>query len=683
MTRRSNRRNSEDANLTVGGWLFKFGTKLLLTAVVVVVALSLLQCTVKKPESPTWDTQLTLPLLNRTYPMSEIVDKMDQDGITIDSNSNVVFSINRDIDTVRLDADAMTTADLSYSLIQSLGQIDIPAPSIAPIVLDITQVAGLATFVPGAIPATSFSITNSIPAISTWTSAGVSSGEAYVIVANNLGFAITADAVELWDIGYNRSIGSQAFPNPIPDGGVDSVLYDLSGTTISNQIQARITASTAGGLVLSTSGKTISTALRFTRDLTVGAATAEIPAVNLDFSDVLPLSESDAIYRATLSSGALQMSIANQTNVTTDFDITFPDLRQNGIPLTLQRSVGPISSGSVNLDLSGYVLAPVDSTLPQEIQVLVAASVPASAPQQVTFDQSQEFIVSAGLSNLAFDTVTGVFASVGTTLAPSEHAIDVPDGFDSAQLVTAVLTLEIENGVQMAGQLDLTLLGSNGKTLNIVGTVDPATPSASVITQIVDTTVADFLSPMPSLITISGSTTFGDGVSEGSIRNGDFVHASVKIETPLELILPRTVIAPDIESEHINQDDFDPVTDHVIEARLVYNVINRLPIGATVNIYLSSDSATVVSNPEVSFIDEIFVVAAPTVGGIASDTISTGYQTVVVDSLDVNILKNDTLYIATEIILEDTNGQPIKLTASDYLTLIGRLEVDYHFDGKF
>ncbi len=235
----------------------------------------------------------------------------------------------------------------------------------------------------------------------------------------------------------------------------------------------------------------------------------------------------------------------------------------------------------------------------------------------------------------------------------------------------------------MQGQLDLTLLGNNGKTLNIAGTIDAASPTAAVVSQIVDTTVADFLSPMPSLITISGTTSFGDGVSEGTIRNNDFVHASVRIETPLEVILPRTVIAPDIESKDINQDDFDPVTDHVIEARLIYNVINRLPVGASVNIYLSRDSATVVSNPEVSFIDEIFVVPAPTVGGIASDTISTGYQTVVIDSLDVNILKNDSLYIATEIILEDTNGQPIKLTVNDYLTLIGRIEVDYRFDGKF
>jgi hypothetical protein len=102
MNRKSKQRYSDDARLTFSGWLFKFGSKLLLTTVVVVVALSLLQCTIKKPESPTWNTQLTLPLVNRTYQMSEIVDKIDQDGITLDSTAGVIFSIDREIDTVRL-----------------------------------------------------------------------------------------------------------------------------------------------------------------------------------------------------------------------------------------------------------------------------------------------------------------------------------------------------------------------------------------------------------------------------------------------------------------------------------------------------------------------------------------------------------------------------------------------------
>lgn len=664
-------------------WLFKFGTKFLLSIVVAIVALSLMQCTVKKPESPTWNTQFVLPLVNRTYTMSEIVDKIDQNGLSIDADSNVIFSVSREIDTVRLDADEMTTADLSYTVFEQIGQVDVAAPVIAPIITDITLIGGLAAYLPGVVPATSFNISSNLPDIGTWSSVGITSGQVYVTVDNNLGFEISANSVELWDVVYNHSLGSQSFPTPIPDGGVDSVLYDLGGKTISSQIQARITASTPGGLVLSTSGKNIITEVRFVGDITVGAATAEIPALNRTFSQSLPLAETDAVYRATLSAGTLQLSIANQTNLTTTLDIALPDLRYNGNPLTVQRTVGPISSSSVNINLAGYELRPVDSSLPQAISVEVQAAVPATAPQQITIDQSQQFIVDASLSGLSFDTLSGVFGSVVTTLSPTQHELDVPYGFDSARLVSAVLTLEIENDVQMPGGLDLTLQGNNGKSLAITGVIAAATTDSAVITRITDTTVADFLSPMPSVITISGDATFGDGVTVGTIRRGDFIRANVSILTPFEVILPRTVIEPDVESERINQDDFDAVNNHVIEARLTYNVINRLPVGARINLFLSGDSATVLANPQTSFVDEIYVIAAPTTGGVASDTVSTGYVEVVIDSADVEVLKNDTLYIGTQIILDSTNGLPVKLTARDYLTLVGRIEVDYRFDGEF
>ena len=43
---------------------------------VVLIFLTLTQCTVNKPEAPQWTTQFVLPLVSRTYEMPEIIDKM-------------------------------------------------------------------------------------------------------------------------------------------------------------------------------------------------------------------------------------------------------------------------------------------------------------------------------------------------------------------------------------------------------------------------------------------------------------------------------------------------------------------------------------------------------------------------------------------------------------------------------
>ena len=673
---------NRESDSTLDSGLFKFCTKLGLSLAVVLIALTLMQCTVKKPEAPTWNTQLTVPLINRTYAMSEIIDKIDQDGIAMDVDSVITFSVSEDIDTVTLDADNLSTDDMSYLAVQQLGLINLPAPYIAPVVLDIMMISGLATFLPE-VPATSFNINADLPSFTEFTSVGLETSGAWIKVANNLGFDITVDSVELWDVTYNRSIGRRIFPAPIANGDVDSVQFDLSGQTISNQIEARILASTMGGTVLSTSDKNLTTTFRFDGDLIVGAATAEIPEQIYDFSRAVTLSESDAVYRATLTSGTLQLDIGNQTNMTATLDITFPDLVNASTPVTIQRTVNPISPSSFTLDLTGYELTPVDSTVPQDINIEVTATVPGSAPQHVVVNQTDQFIVNASLTGLAFESVVGVFSAVTTSFAPTQYDIEVPEGFDSISFASATLTLNIDNAIEMPGDLNIELLGNNGKSLTISGTVNPGTTSASVVTSFIDTTVADFLSPVPSQITVSGSAGFGDGVSEGTIRTGDYITASIDIIAPMDLIIGQAIIEPDIEGEEIDQENIDAITDHIIEARLIYNVINRLPLGATINLYLSGDSATVISNPEVSFVDEIFVLGAPTTAGITSDTISTGYQTVVIDSTDIHVLENDTLYIGTQIMLEDTEGQSVKLVASDYIRIIGRIEVDYRFTGDF
>jgi len=662
-------------------WL-KFGSKLALSLFVVIVFLTLVQCTVKKPEAPTWNTQFTVPLVNRTYDMAEIVERIDQEGIGLDGDSNVIYSLTRDIDTVTLNSDELTTSDLSYSVSEQLGEVSVDPPTLAPATVDLSAISGLAAFVPGTVPEMGFNVNSSLPTINSFTSLTITSGLAYAVVTNNLGFDLSTVDLELFDVTNNQVVGTQSIVGGLVDGATDSVMFALSGRTISNVLEARIGAYTLGAAVLSASGKNISTVLRFAGSLTVSSATAEIPELTRGFSENVTLGETDPIYRATLSQGTLSLTVDNGTNLAAVLDITFPDLYQGATPFTLQQNVAANSQQLVNVDLADYELAPSDSTAPQDIAIDVLATVPGTAPAQVAVNQTDAFSVTAGLSGLEFGSVTGRFSAVGSTIDPRDEAIDVPEGFDQITLASAVVTLEIENGVELPGSLDLTLQGDNGKTLNLSGAIASATAGGPVVSNIIDSTIADFLSPVPSLITISGSGTFGDGVTEGTISADDYIFARVHILAPLEVIIDSAVIESDVESEEISQDDIDAITDHVIEARFLYNIVNHLPIGTNVNIYLSGDSASVYDSPQL-LLDGIFVTAAPVVAGIASDTVSTGYQTIVLDSADIQILKNDPLYIGSEILLEDTGGLPVKLTNNDYIQIIGRIEVEYRFDGDF
>jgi hypothetical protein len=668
-------------------FVFKYGSKLLLGLVVVVIFLTLVQCTIKKPESPVWNTKFTIPAVNRTYGMEELIRKMDQEGIGIDSSGMVTYSITKDLDTIQLEEDLLSTADLSYTASENVGTVRIGPPSVDPVSISLASISGLASSLPGdsaGVDSLSFNLYNDMPTITTFSSADVANGEFAVVVDNNLGISLDTVIVQIYDVVNAAVVATDTFPQPIASGSTASLSIALSGQSISNSFRVDEHCYTTGGVVDSASTRYVGTDVVFADSLEVFSAVAEIPALTRDFSEQVDLAETNRIDTAGLSGGSLNLSIVNATELNADLTITIPDIvSQGGQALTVDQAVPPRQNTIVNVDLSGYRLVPRDVTVPQNIDINVTASTPGTAPQQVQVNQSDSFFVSADLTSLTFDYVNGVFDSVSANFAGTEHEIDVPTGFDSLELVSAIITLEIENGVNLPGHLDLLLNGDNGKQLNFSGDIAAGGRDSATWSSLSNNSVTDFLSPIPSRITASGTAVFGDEVYQGTVYGDDYVFGRVKIHAPLEVIINESHIETDIESKKIDQDDMDIITDHVLEGRFVYNIINHLPLGARINFFFSGDSATLYANPELR-IDSVFITAAPvSLDGLVSDTASTGYQEIYLDSADIKVLNNDTLYIGQEIILESSNGQTVKLTQDDYLTVIGRIEVNYRFDGEF
>jgi hypothetical protein len=201
---------------------------------------------------------------------------------------------------------------------------------------------------------------------------------------------------------------------------------------------------------------------------------------------------------------------------------------------------------------------------------------------------------------------------------------------------------------------------------------------------VVDSTVADFLSPLPSSIQVSGDVVFGDGFYQGMITADDYVVARVSIYAPLAVRINNAEISDlDVEVTDINEEDITAISDHIIEARFVYTVANHLPLGITAVVHLSGDSLSVYASPQLT-LDTLAVEPAPVslVTGVAStEAISSGQF--ILDSLDFDILENDSLYIRPQIFITGSDTAGVRLTQQDYITITGRIEVEYLFDGSF
>ncbi|MEA2031124.1 MAG: hypothetical protein U9N55_05975 [candidate division Zixibacteria bacterium] len=667
---------------------FKFTTKILMGGVVIVMFLTLAQCTVKKPESPTWTTQLVVPVVNRTYQMDEIVDKIGDNNLDISNSGIVTLSITEDLDTVLLDQDNLTTDDLYDSLSKQLGLIDIDPPSVEPISVSLSEISELATPLSGDIaivPNTSFGITTEIPSFSTFTTATFSTGSVDVIITNKLGTSLDTISVDL--VVNDSTIASGTHPSTLNNDSSAIITLDLAGKTVPDNVKI---ASSYHHIFVDTitefSTRYISTDMEFSDILKVTEATAQIPGLSISDSSTVTLGEDDRIDTASLTSGNLGLAITNQTALDANLTITVPDIIDTlGLPMTIGPTPVPASQTiQIDQSLIGCYLIPQSSTVPQELSINVIADIDGSGTEQKTVSSTNSVLVSSELTNLTFGSVTGQFQTVSVTFDSISEDVEIPTGFENIEFVNAVITLEIENGINLPGDVSIQLSGDNGKSLNMTGDIAPRGMASSVTSEITNAEVADFLSPIPTHIEASGTVTFGDGTYQGTITGDDYVFAKVKIDAPLEMIINESEIDMDIERQTIEQKDIDKITDHFIEGHFVYRLVNHLPVGAHVNIYLDSDSLQLNSDSAQLSFDSLYVTAAETdANGIVIDTMVMSPQTISLDSAQIRILENDTLYIGSEITLHGSDSQAVKLMGNDFITVNGHINVEYIFDGEF
>ena len=61
-----------------------------------VFLLTSLNCSFDKPSAPSWDTNISIPLINKSYTMAELAQ--EESSIRLDSTDNLYFEVDADLD---------------------------------------------------------------------------------------------------------------------------------------------------------------------------------------------------------------------------------------------------------------------------------------------------------------------------------------------------------------------------------------------------------------------------------------------------------------------------------------------------------------------------------------------------------------------------------------------------------
>jgi len=635
-------------------------------------------------------------MVNRTYYMTEIIDKIDQPNLYIDSILDStgsggesyysylpVFAYSDTLDTISVD-DNLTVGNIVHQAAEVLGDVTIYPDSPDPVTVSLSDYLSLILGV--GIEPVSFDIVQDVPAIGNFSVATISSGSVDIVFANDFGVDLDTVLLRIYDLVNASYLSADTFPEPgLPAGNVDTIAVDLAGKTISNELQLQIHCHTPGsGPSFTLDDKTLSSALDLNEGLTVSSAIAQVPEIVRSFQDFVDLVDSNTIQSAQLESGNISVQISNATELETDFQIVLNDFTSGDNPLTITQTVAANSTSSLDIDLTGYTFAPVDQISPQSLSIDVDAVIDSTAPDMVQIEYFDSLAVDASVSNLSFASMTGIIQKTDAAFNDMNMEIELPKGFDDIQLSGAILTLEVENAVNFPGTLDLVITGDNGQSLDLVGNIVAGSFDAPIVTAIVESDLSAFLNPIPTSITVSGAASFGDGLTSGTVTSNDFVVSRVYLNSPLEIIIGEASFEGDITSQKIDQTDIDVITDHIIEAQFISTIINHLPVGVTAEIYIDGDSARLNAADAQLVIGPISV--APGIigdGGIVVTEAVLSENIITLDSLEIEILKNDTLYIGELITLMDTDGNPVRLSGDDYYTAQGVIAVEYKFDGEF
>lgn len=629
--------------------------------------LSLLHCSIDKPSVPTWDLKLSLPLLSEHYDMVELIDKIDEPYLEVDSLGNPSFCFEENLDTIRL-VDKLRCDPIIVNYKDTLGIITIYPSESRQMVFYVTE---FYDGPPGDVPPCSATIEQDLDTLSTFSEVTVQEAFTTLTVSNHLGLDLDSVQMKIIDKNNLDTLETVTFPTGIRNGDLNTRSITFAHKTFSNRLAIKFSAFTLGGELDSLEGKYLS--LDFTIDsLRIIQGIAEVPAFELTEEEIVTLPTSSIIDSAQIKSGELSLTLCNFTNLPADLQIDFPQLQRDDQILSVIHHLQASTQSEINLVLNGYALKPEGGN---EVAIQTTVSLSGSDGALTSFCSSDSFSVSVNLGQTTFSQICGIIEPTLVEIDQITRELDIPPGFESAYLTSASLNMEIHNGVDLPADLSLDIQGDKGQDLNLQAQVEAGGPFGTSITSVFVDQLQTLLSPVPQRITVTGEAVCGDGQSYGMVKEKDFLFGKVFVSSPLELILDSCQIQIDQSSDQVDDDLKELIQEQINFGKVILKIENHLPLKARAKIFFSGDQGDLFSNPDLT-IGPIEVPAG--VLGYYGSVEGSNSSVTEIDLTyhQLQVFTNSPFYMAGSIDFPGTYGETIKASTGDFITIASYLELD-------
>lgn len=635
-------------------------------------------CSFDPPTAPKWETTLTLPLINKTYHLDEIVE--DEKNLYADSTGHIHFEFSKEIDRYAV-GDKLQMDGLEKSFETSVGSYNINAPEPESIDFIFNEIYPDAESLHGyTIEVPNFTLTDVVKTIPTFDEFSwivIDTGTVFLELTNNLPLWLGPDLVlHLMDAGADTLIGGVSLNREIAPGEKIKTAIDASGKKFSNQLEFLLIGNSPGSKGQSVEIDAFSSVNLITNfsDFSVLEAVAKTPAVNISETQSLAIDDSISITEAVIQSGNLNLVIDNQVPIHGKIIYELSDFFKNENPYTDSLHISAQSRSQISIPLENLTLRPDFAGVGEQTISFQWTFVTEESDEMIHIQSSDNVKANLTSSEIIFSQIQGILNEIEIDIEPFKEDLNFSDELDSVKLENAVIRLEIDNTINLPARSDIVIQGITdaGKTvdLKVQETILAAPEFGSETTTIVldknNSNIIEFLNALPDQIEISGSVWLGDSNSPGTVTQSDYIEGRMNISAPLVLSFPTQTATTDIDSLEIEEDNRETIRDRLMSGEVVAKISNKLPFGAVIEAKFGTRDSTVFSEPELIIGPLNIAPAIVDQAGFTAEH-SENELKVTLTKEDLRLFENEMVFSGVEITFPGSDGNAVHVMTSDYI----------------
>ncbi len=642
-----------------------------------------------KPVGPTWDVDLTLPLANRQFSVSDLIGK-DPSVLKVGAGNILVYSTSQsgDPDSVRNQITLNPSPSTRYV---KFGVFDM-TPEVCPAFLsDPALPPGSASSIPDAI--LTFPVIEDT--MRTFVTARLQSGTVSLTLVNNLSTQVEVlDPIALSDLNGTIATfsfsgagsvlaaggGKQTATAPLADGqSIDRVLT-LTG------LRLHVVGSGVPAVIPPTP---FVAALSMLDLRAHDAQLATIPPQRLNNNDTTyaAMDDSTKLLEAQCRTGTMRFDLVNRIPLDMEFVYALADLQRNagGFYVPFRDSL-PLAAGSSGTRMDNVAGLRIRSHLGALIDsLLIVSSVELlDTSYNVTLHDTDKVQITYSVTSpIVADTAAAVLKPTRINISSTIplRTGDVQKKFSGQlNIPSATLSLNAQSTIGFPMDVAVTLSAVNPST-GVPALLTPQTPTTRIQSSTTGSILFDpssvgrflssFSGKLPDSVQVSGYAIVNPPdqyvptlAGVGSVSCRSFVAGTVNLDVPFYCGISNGSYRDTTENT-VRPDDVKQVN----VGTMYVEVQNGLPAQVTINLYLLDSTGTrvVLRVPQSGV--PIGVSAAPVdaAGNVSAVRLST--SSVSLNENEVRMLGTGKYVAYTAAIATTGSGQPVRFRTTDAVNI--------------